>query len=267
MSEKLGDLVEGALETDGVLPAVAVADAVALGAARGRASISVAREATDVAAARLFKVAVTGLDNLGAVRFCHGERSVGIVVVVTIAGTRGHSGAVSVAVELAVAAGAVDDTTAEVVLLDGRLRDGEGEGVGAGRTVAVAVAVADASVLLVEDRLGVPSGGLVPALDGDTAGHGPAAGVDRLVANSGRDGGVGGGVKGDVFNLIRPAVVFSAAVLNEDLGVLGTGFDGGTTLFKFVKDALGVSAELVSLRILEEVVFGRADPLGALETV
>jgi len=67
MSEKLGDLVEGALETGGVLPTGAVADAVALGAVRGGASIGVFREAADVAAASLFKVAVYGLDDLNPI--------------------------------------------------------------------------------------------------------------------------------------------------------------------------------------------------------
>jgi len=49
---------------------------------------------------------------------CRGERNVSVVVVVARAETTVPSGAVSVGIELAAAAGAVDDTAADVVLGD-----------------------------------------------------------------------------------------------------------------------------------------------------
>ena len=60
---------------------------------------------------------------------------------------------------------------------------------------------------------------MLPALEGNTGGHGPTTRVDGLVADGAGEGSSFVGVEGDVFNLIIPGVPL-AAITDQSLFVL-----------------------------------------------
>jgi len=116
-----------------------------------------------------------------------GEHHVSIIEVVLCARPSCGGGAVTADVELAGRGGLVNDTTANEVLFLPKTQGMERERMFAERSIIFTVAPANAFIVVNEDRLSVPclvTSSIVPTLNNHTIFHGPAAVVQRLVANS-----------------------------------------------------------------------------------